>query len=74
MGLTVPLSVFLKAQEVDLLATISWQLCGDKNATRPDRISESLLIADKADKPTTFDSPDDFEAFRASIFNPRGGE
>jgi len=70
--LLVPLSIYMRAQELDLLAHISWQLCGDNSAAHPASLADKYRIGDAPTK-ESFADPDDFEAYRARIF-AQGGE
>lgn len=77
IGLKAPFDSFLLAQAVDHLAGIRWMLSEDaqQGRNRPDPIS--ALFIEKDNETESFDSPDDFEAFRARIFDqqtPERGE
>lgn len=67
-GLKVPVDIYLLSQAVDLLNVIRWMLSedGSRGTNFPELSSPSLV--EKEDDLEYFDSPEDFEAFRASIF------
>lgn len=70
-GLTVPLSTFLLAQEVDLLSMLVWFNTKDaeKGKNRPKPISDQFLRKQDIPDSGQFRSPDDFEAFRAQLLS-----
>lgn len=78
-GLTVPLSMYLQALQIDLLRVLIWQNTedGQKNRNRPESLAEKFRDGDEKSETETFDGFEDFEAYRAAIFaksNPTGGE
>lgn len=67
-GLKVPVDIYLLSEAVDLLKVIRWMLSEDgSRGTNVPELSSPKLI-EKEDDLEYFDSPEDFEAFRASIF------
>ena len=78
-GLTVPLSMFLQALQIDLLRVLIWQNTedGQKNRNRPESLAEKFRDGDEKPETETFDGFEDFEAYRAAIFaksTQTGGE
>lgn len=73
-GLRVPFDLYMRAYELDLLELLVWQNTedGHKGRNQPKPRTTNLKIIEHNEQ--TFDSPDDFEAFRASIFTPERGE
>lgn len=66
-GLKVPFGDFLIAQAVDQLSAIRWMLSSDgqKGQNRPDFVSPKLI--EHEENYGQFETPDAFEAFRASL-------
>lgn len=73
-GLTVPMATYMQAYELDLLELLVWQNteAGHKGRNQPKPRTASLIIKEHNEE--TFDCPEDFEAFRQSIFTPGRGE
>lgn len=67
-GLKVPIDLYTLTEAVDLLRVIRWMLSedGNKGENFPELSCPKLI--EKDDEIEFFDSPEDFEAFRASIF------
>lgn len=76
IGLKVPLDTFLITQVVDHLAGIRWMISedGHEGKNRPPSISAIFLEKNDEDETETFDSPDDFETFRACFFAQQAPE
>ena len=77
MGLDVPLDTFLLAQAVDALRLLCWlnSKDGEKNRNRPETISDKLKHTEPVGTNGQFESPEEFEAFRARFFtSPKEGE
>lgn len=77
MGLDVPLDTFLLAQAVDALHLLCWlnSKDGEKNRNRPETISDKLKHKEPVGLNGQFESPEEFEAFRARFFtSPKEGE
>lgn len=70
-GLTCSAAEFQMAYIQDILDLLVWQNTedGHKGRNQPKHRTASMI---KKESTIEFDSPDDFEAFRASFFN--GGE
>ena len=70
-GLTCSAAEFQMAYIQDILDVLVWQNTedGHKGRNQPKHRTASMI---KKETSIEFDSPDDFEAFRASFFN--GGE
>lgn len=68
------MATYMQAYELDLLELLVWQNteAGHKGRNQPKPRTASLIIKEHNEE--TFDCPEDFEAFRQSIFTPERGE
>ena len=73
-GMSVPADTFMTAHLLDCLELLIWLNTKDgrKGQNRPQRRTANLIL--KENNEDTFDSPEDFEAYRAAIFNPQRGD
>ena len=73
-GLKVPVETYMRAYELDLLELLVWQNTedGHKGNNQPNPRTANLRIEEHNEE--VFDCPEDFEAFRPSIFTPERGE
>ena len=73
VGNKAPLDTILAVKSVDLLNMLLWSKTKDAQSGRnaPEPLVELFIEGNGTPRDAeAFDSPDDFEAFRARIFNP----
>ena len=70
-GLKVPIDMYMRAIMIDQLSYIRWLNTKDaqKGVNRPELIS--VKLTDHTDKAGQFETPDEFEKFRASLVGGR---
>lgn len=75
-GLKVGLSTFFYAQICDHLMALRWMISDDgrKGQNKPEPVSPKFLVDKETEYTGQFDSPDEFEAYRAMLTGEEGSD